>query len=61
MSQELIKKQSFSNNSSFEETQVSSKQDQNEFIVDFNLKEIKNNETEEAKPKPRAKRASKKK
>ena len=34
-------------------------QDQNEIIVDFNLREIKNNETEEVKPKPKAKRASK--
>ena len=34
--------------------------DQNEIVVDFNFKEIKNNEAgEEAKPKPKAKRASK--
>ena len=35
--------------------------DQNEIIVDFNFKEIKNNElVEEVKPKPKAKRATKK-
>ena len=60
--QELIKQQRFLNNSSLEETQVSSKQNPDEIIVDFNLREIKNNEVvEEAKPKPKAKRASTKK
>ena len=38
---------------------MSQDQDQKEIIVDFNLKEIKNNEVvEEVKPKPKPKRAS---
>ena len=41
---------------------MSQDQNQDEIIVDFNLKEIKNNEeVEEVKPKPKAKRASNKK
>jgi len=35
-------------------------QNQNEIIVDFNLREIKNNEVVEEVKKPKAKRASKK-